>query len=242
MPRRPIKKKRTLLPDPVYNSVSVHLLINRVLKSGKKSIAYRIVYDTLREVGEATQKNPIEVFEKILDQVTPRVAVKPRRRGGAVQMVPRVLRSGEQSKNMAIRWMLEGCAKQSGKPMVTKLKNEMLEAFKKNGYAMRKREELYKLAVNNAMYAKRPQAILNAVNQAGSLAILKGVRRFASEVDPTLNKTHGSSLSLSGRDETASVRMFNSVTVGHRGCYMVTRVDFDLCLSLGTKSTVGRAE
>ena len=165
MPRRPIKKKRTLLPDPVYNRISVHLLINRVLKSGKKSVAYRIVYDTLREVGEATQKNPIEVFEKILDQITPRVAVKPRRRGGAVQMVPRVLRSGDESKNIAIRWMLEGCMKQSGKPMVTKLKNEMLEAYKKSGYAMRKREELYKLAVNNAMYAKRPQAILNAVNQ-----------------------------------------------------------------------------
>lgn len=165
MPRRPIAKKRTLLPDPVYNSVSVHLLINRVLKKGKKSIAYRIVYDTLREVGEITQKSPVEVFETVLDQITPRVEVKPRRRGGAVQMVPRVLRASDRAKANAIRWILEGCYKQTGKPMVTKLKNEIVEAYKKSGYAVRKRDELHKLAVVNAMYAKRPQAILNAVSQ-----------------------------------------------------------------------------
>lgn len=165
MPRRPIAAKRSLLPDPIYNSLSVHLLVNRVLKSGKKSVAYRIVYDSLREVGEATQKNPVEVFEKALDNITPRVEVKPRRRGGAVQMVPRVLRSGERSKATAILWILEACHKQAGKPMVAKLKNEIVEAYKKNGYSIRKREELHKLAVNNAMYAKRPQAILNAVNQ-----------------------------------------------------------------------------
>jgi small subunit ribosomal protein S7 len=165
MPRRPISKKRSLLPDPVYNSVSVHLLINRVLKKGKKSVAYRIVYDTLRDVGEATQKNPAEVFDTVLDQITPRVEVKPRRRGGAVQMVPRVLRASDRAKANAIRWILEGCAKQSGKPMVAKLKNEIIDAYKKTGYSLRKRDEVHKLAVANAMYAKRPQAILNAVNQ-----------------------------------------------------------------------------
>lgn len=165
MPRRPIPAKRALLPDPVYNNVSIHLLVNRVLKKGKKSVAYRIVYDALREVGETLQTNPVEVFERALSQIIPRVKVKPRRRGGAVQMVPRVLRSSERGKAQAILWILESCNKQSGKVMVTKLKNEIVEAYKKNGYAIRKREELNKLAVNNAMYAKRPQAILNAVNQ-----------------------------------------------------------------------------
>ena len=67
MPRRPLNKKRILLPDPIYNSVSVHMLINRVLKSGKKSAAYRIVYNSLKDIGDSTGKNPIEVFETALD-------------------------------------------------------------------------------------------------------------------------------------------------------------------------------
>jgi small subunit ribosomal protein S7 len=166
MPRRPISKKRTLLPDPVYNSVSVHMLVNRVLKSGKKSIAYRIVYTALKEIGEITQKNPVEVFEQALDNVTPRVEVKPRRRAGAIQMVPRVLRLGDRAKATSLRWVMEACLKRAGQPMVIKLKNEILEAYKKTGYAIRKKDELHKIAVNNAMYAKKPQIIINAVNLA----------------------------------------------------------------------------
>jgi small subunit ribosomal protein S7 len=165
MPRRPLNKKRILLPDPIYNSVSVHMLVNRVLKSGKKSVAYRIVYNSLKEIGDSTRKNPIEVFETALDNVTPRVEVKPKRRAGAIQLVPRVLRAGEQSKATALRWILEGCYKRSGQPMVNRLKNEIIEAFKKTGYAIRKRDELHKVAVSNAMYARKPQTVINAVNQ-----------------------------------------------------------------------------
>ena len=165
MPRRPLNKKRILLPDPVYNSVSVHMLINRVLKSGKKSVAFRIVYNALKEIGENTGKNPVEVFEKALDNVTPRVEVKPRRRAGAIQLVPRVLRAGDRSRATALRWVLEGCHKRSGQPMVARVKNEILEAYKKTGYAIRKKDELHKIAVNNAMYARKPQTVINAVNQ-----------------------------------------------------------------------------
>jgi small subunit ribosomal protein S7 len=165
MPRRPIKKKRSLLPDPIYQSISVHMLVNRVLKNGKKSLAYRIVYNALKQVGEVTQKNPVEVFEKALENITPRVEVKPRRRAGAVQLVPRVLRSGDRSKSTSLRWILEACDKRSGQPMILKLKNEILEAYKKSGYAVRKKDELHKIAINNAMYARKPQIIINAVNQ-----------------------------------------------------------------------------
>jgi small subunit ribosomal protein S7 len=165
MPRRPLNKKRILLPDPIYNSVSVHMLVNRVLKSGKKSVAYRIVYTALKEIGETTGKSPVEVFEKALDNVTPRVEVKPRRRAGAIQLVPRVLRAGDQSRATALRWVLEGCHKRSGQPMLNRLKNEILEAFKKTGYAIRKKDELHKIAVNNAMYARKPQNVINAVSQ-----------------------------------------------------------------------------
>jgi small subunit ribosomal protein S7 len=165
MPRRPLNKKRTLLPDPVYNSVSVHMLVNRVLKSGKKALAYRIVYNALKEIAETTQKNPVEVFELALDNVTPRVEVKPRRRAGAIQMVPRVLRLGDRAKANSLVWIMEACHKRAGQPMVTRLKNEILEAFKKTGYAIGKRNELHKIAVNNAMYAKRPQVIIDAINK-----------------------------------------------------------------------------
>lgn len=168
MPRRPINKKRTLLPDPVYNSISIHMLVNRVLKSGKKSVAYRIVYNALKEIGDVTMKNPVEVFEKALENITPRVEVKPRRRAGAIQMVPRVLRLGANTSNRAkantLRWIMEGCDKRSGQPMVTKLKSEILDAYKKTGYAIRKKEELHKIAIANAMYAKKPQVIINAIN------------------------------------------------------------------------------
>nr|YP_009632800.1 ribosomal protein S7 [Spermatozopsis similis]AYQ95152.1 ribosomal protein S7 [Spermatozopsis similis] len=165
MPRRPLRKKRVLNPDPIYNSTSVHMLVNRVMKSGKKSIAYRIVYTALREIGETTQKNPVEVFENALENITPRVEVKPRRRAGAIQLVPRVLRSLDRGKATALRWILEACDKRGGQSMMSKLKSEILEAYKKNGVAMRKRDELHKIAVNNAMYAKRPQTVLNAVSE-----------------------------------------------------------------------------
>lgn len=167
MPRRPISKKRALLADPVYNSTSVHMLVNRVLKSGKKSIAYRIVYNALKEIGDVTQKNPVEVFEKALENIRPRVEVKPRRRAGAIQMVPRVLRESDNAfaKATALRWIMEACQKRSGQPMVGKLKTEIVEAYKKTGFSMRKREELHKLAINNAMYARKPQTVINALSQ-----------------------------------------------------------------------------
>jgi len=165
MPRRPLRKKRILLPDPVYNSLSVHMLVNRIMKSGKKSIAYRIVYTALQEIGETLQKNPVEVFEVALDNIAPRVEVKPRRRGGAIQLVPRVLRSPERGKATSLRWILEVCEKRGGQSMVSRLKSEILEAYKKSGVAVRKKDELHKIAVNNAMYAKRPQTVLNAVNE-----------------------------------------------------------------------------
>lgn len=165
MPRRPIKKKRVLLPDPIYNSVSIHMLVNRVMKDGKKSVAYRIVYNALKEIGDITKKSPVEVFEKALENAMPKVEVKPRRRAGSVQLVPRVLRSTERGKATALRWMLDACEKKSNKSMIIRLQTEILDAYEKKGNALKKKEELHKIAANNAMYAKRPQTVLTAVSQ-----------------------------------------------------------------------------
>jgi small subunit ribosomal protein S7 len=163
MPRRPLNKKRTLLPDPIYNSVSVSMLVNRVLKNGKKELAYRIVYNALKEVSTSLNQNPVEIFETALENVTPKVEVKPRRRAGAIQMVPSINPASERAKATALTWILQGCYKRSGQSMVAKLKTEILDAYKKQGFAIRKREELYKMALSNAMYAKKPQLIINAV-------------------------------------------------------------------------------
>jgi small subunit ribosomal protein S7 len=165
MPRHPIQKKRAVFPDPIYNSVTVHMLVNRVMKNGKKSLAYKIVYNTLENIGTTTEKNPVEVFEIALENVMPKVEVQPRRRAGTVQMVPSILRSVDRGQATALRWILDSCEKKSAKSMVVKLQTEILDAYEKKGNAMKKKEELHKLAVSNAMYSKRPQIILNAVAQ-----------------------------------------------------------------------------
>ncbi len=165
MPRRPIQKKRLLLPDPIYQSFTVNMLVNRVMKDGKKSLASKIVYNTLKNIGEVTQKNPVEVFDTALENVMPKVEVQPKRRAGAVQMVPSLLRSPERGQANALRWILEACEKKSAKTMTAKLQTEILDAYEKKGNAMKKREELHKMAANNAMYSNRPQIILNAVSQ-----------------------------------------------------------------------------
>jgi small subunit ribosomal protein S7 len=95
----------------------------------------------------------------------PKVEVQPRRRAGSVQMVPSILRSIDRGQATALRWILESCEKRSAKSMVSKLQTEILDAYEKKGNAIKKKEELHKLAVNNAMYSKRPQIILNAVAQ-----------------------------------------------------------------------------
>lgn len=163
MPRHPLKQKRTLLPDPIYNNITVHMLINRVLKNGKKALAYRLVYQAFKDIGETLGQNPVSIFEIALDNITPRVEIKPKRRAGSIQLVPRLLRTGERSKATALRWIIEGCTKRSGQTMRNRLKTEILEAYKKTGYANRKKDELHKLAINNAMYSKKPQLILNAI-------------------------------------------------------------------------------
>lgn len=165
MPRHPIQKKRAVFPDPIYNSVSVHMLVNRVMKNGKKSLAYKIVYNTFKNIGTTTEKNPVEVFEIALENVMPKVEVQPRRRAGTVQMVPSILSSVDRGQATALRWILDSCEKKSAKSMVVKLQTEILDAYEKKGNAMKKKEELHKLAVSNAMYSKRPQIILNAVAQ-----------------------------------------------------------------------------
>nr|APD80656.1 ribosomal protein S7 [Polytoma uvella] len=166
MPRRKLNKKRVILPDPVYNSVTVHMLINRVLKDGKKSLASTIVYETLNKLKVSTDKNPIKVLEKALQHVTPQVEMKAQRKVGRLPsaMVPMVLRAGNRPKAIALRWILEGCKKRTGQSMIARLHTEILDAYNKTGYAVRKKDDLHRVATSHAMYAKKPQTVINAIN------------------------------------------------------------------------------
>nr|ANB40237.1 ribosomal protein S7 [Koshicola spirodelophila] len=163
MSRKGNFKKRSLFPDPIYNRISVHMLVNRVLKNGKKSIAYRIVYSVLQKLSTTTEQNPVEIWEQALNNVKPRVEVKPRRRAGAIQQVPRIIRSADKAQAVAIRWILGACLKRSGKDMISKLYSEISDAYKKSGMAFRKKEELHKIALANQMNARRPETIVQAI-------------------------------------------------------------------------------
>ena len=165
MPRCSRVKKRTLLADPVYNNVLVHTLINRILKSGKKTLAYKIVYNGFKNIEYTTGKNPIEIFETAIDNVTPKVTIKPRRRRGTITLIPRLVRPTDYPKVLAFKWIIEATHKRLGEKMVNKLKNEIIDAYKKQGFAHRKKDEYHKLGITNAMYARKPQNIINAINQ-----------------------------------------------------------------------------
>lgn len=153
MPRRRIQKKRTVLPDPVYKSRLIELLVRQIMRKGKKALAYRICYQSLQQLGEATQQDPLSVVEKAISQVSPKVEVKGQRVGGSTYQVP-VQVSKERGTALAIRWVLAACRAQTGKPMAKKLTYELLEASKNSGTAIRKRDEVLRMARANKAFAK----------------------------------------------------------------------------------------
>jgi small subunit ribosomal protein S7 len=152
MSRRTIGKKRTVPPDPLYNSCLVNMTIRRIMKSGKKALAASIVYDALKTVGERTGSDPLEVFEKAIRNLTPLVEVKARRVGGATYQVPMEVRSGRGS-TLALRWLVNFSRSRSGRTMAGKLANEIMDAANETGGAIKKREETHRMAEANKAFA-----------------------------------------------------------------------------------------
>ena len=153
MSRRRVAKKRPVSPDPVYNSRLVNMVTNRLMKDGKKALAYRLLYDALKRIGETTQQDPIKILEQAVRNATPLVEVKSRRIGGSTYQVPLEV-SPERGTALAIRWLLASCRSRSGRGMVTNLTNEFLDASKNVGNAIRKRDEVHKMAEANKAFAK----------------------------------------------------------------------------------------
>jgi small subunit ribosomal protein S7 len=150
--RRKKKVKRIIPPDPLYNSVLVSKFINHVMRRGKKEKARKIVYQAFEIIKEKTKKDPLEVFEKALENVRPLLEVRPMRIGGATYQVPREVPL-ERGQFLAMRWILEVARSRKGKPMKEKLAEELINAANNTGAAIKKKEDTHKMAEANKAFA-----------------------------------------------------------------------------------------
>jgi len=152
MSRRRRSQKRLPTPDPVYQSYLISLLTLRVLKSGKKSLAEKIVYKALDYIQEKTNNEGLVVLEKAVLNVSPIVELKPRRIGGATYQVPLEVKK-LRATNLALNWILKFAKDRSGKTMSLKLARELLDASKGIGNSIRRREEVHRMAEANKAFS-----------------------------------------------------------------------------------------
>ena len=152
MPRRREVPKRDILPDPKFGSVEVSKFINAVMQSGKKSVSERIVYGAFAIINQKSGKDPLEVFAAAMSNVKPMVEVKSRRVGGANYQVPVEVRPARRAA-LATRWLREFARKRSEKSMDQRLAAEMLEAAENRGGAVKKRDEVHRMAEANKAFA-----------------------------------------------------------------------------------------
>ena len=150
--RRNQPEKREIIPDVRYQNTTVTLLINRIMRRGKKSVAIGMMYDALDIVGEKTGKNPIEVLDQALKNVGPVMEVRPRRVGGATYQVPMEV-SSHRRLTLAMRWVIDASKARTGKSFAEKFSSELLDAYTNQGAAIRKREEAHKMAEANRAFS-----------------------------------------------------------------------------------------
>jgi small subunit ribosomal protein S7 len=152
MPRRREVPKRDILPDPKYGSVEVSKFVNVIMTCGKKSVAERIVYGAFDVIAQKSGKDPVEVFTAAINNVKPVVEVKSRRVGGANYQVPVEVRPVRRLA-LSMRWIREAARKRGEKSMDLRLANELLEAAEGRGAAMKKREEVHRMAEANKAFS-----------------------------------------------------------------------------------------
>lgn len=150
--RRRRAEKREVIPDPKYKSAVVSRFINIVMLQGKKSTAEKIVYKCFDILAQKSGKPALEAFQKALDNVRPLLEIKPRRIGGATYQVPVEVKT-ERGISIAMRWIRNFARVKKGKPMEIKLADELFDAFKGEGSAMKKREDTHKMAEANKAFA-----------------------------------------------------------------------------------------
>lgn len=152
MPRRGHVPTREILPDPIYNDVRVTKLVNNIMLDGKRGVAQKICYDAFEIIKEKTSEDPLEVFNKALDNTMPLLEVKARRVGGANYQVPIEVRP-ERRQTLALRWLVSFSRKRSERTMKERLAGELMDAAKEAGGAYRKKEEIHRMADANRAFA-----------------------------------------------------------------------------------------
>jgi small subunit ribosomal protein S7 len=152
MPRKGPAPRRETVPDPIYRSVVVTQLVNKVLQRGKRSLAERIVYDSLDIVQQKTGSEPIATLKRAVDNVRPQLEVRSRRVGGATYQVPVEVRP-RRANTLAIRWMVGYSRQRRERTMAERLANEILDASNAVGASVKRREDLHKMAESNKAFA-----------------------------------------------------------------------------------------
>ncbi len=153
MPRRRVAEKREVLPDPIYNSEIVTKFINCLMWDGKRSVAEKIFYRAMENIRAKTDDDPLKVFKKALDNVRPRVEVRSRRVGGATYQVPIEVDHRRRGNALAIRWLITYARQRGEKSMIDRLANELLDASNLRGGAVKKRDEVHRMADANRAFA-----------------------------------------------------------------------------------------
>ena len=152
MPRKGPAPRRDLMPDPIYRSVLVTQIVNKVLQRGKRSTAERIVYDALRIIEEKTGSEPIATLKKAVENIKPPLEVKSRRVGGATYQVPVEVKP-RRASTLSIRWIIGYSRQRREKSMAVRLANELLDASNGIGASVKRREDLQKMAESNKAFA-----------------------------------------------------------------------------------------
>ena len=153
--RKSKPKKRILLPDPMFNEIEVTRFVNNMMEQGKKSIAYKVFYDSMELVSQRmkdNEKTPIEVWKKALENITPQVEVKSRRVGGATFQVPMEVRP-DRKVSISMKNLILFARKRTGKSMADKLASEIIAAYNEEGGAFKKKEDTHRMAEANKAFA-----------------------------------------------------------------------------------------
>ena len=152
MPRKGPAPRRDLMPDPIYRSVLVTQIVNKILQRGKRTLAERIVYEALDIVKDKTQGDPIATLKRAIENVKPAIEVKSRRVGGATYQVPVEVKA-RRANTLAIRWVVGFSRQRREKTMAERLANELLDASNGIGASVKRREDLQKMAESNKAFA-----------------------------------------------------------------------------------------
>ncbi|MDC0653712.1 30S ribosomal protein S7 [Candidatus Pelagibacter sp.] len=152
MSRKKTQPKKVVTPDPIFNSTIIPKLINSIMYDGKKGVAEKIVYEAIEKIKSKTKEEPINVFNEAINNIRPTVEVRSRRVGGATYQVPVEVKT-KRAQALAIRWLVDASRKRKDKHMSDKIFNELYDAYEKKGSAVKKREDVHKMAESNKAFA-----------------------------------------------------------------------------------------